>query len=80
MGALQEEPHVDSTWMYKGSSLAMDSINAFSNDTIKVTINGDGIKGIAEIDLMLSLDPTLLTPIDAQNTSLTKSFSLVKGK
>jgi len=66
--------------MYEGSSLAMDSINAFSNDTIKVTINGNGIKGIAEIDLVLSFDPILLTPIDAQNTSLTKSFSLEKGK
>jgi hypothetical protein len=74
-------PYVDSTWIYAhGSSLMIDSINALSVDTIQVIINGEGMQGIAEIDVTLSFDPTLLTLIDAQSSDLTRNFSLEKGK
>ncbi len=72
-------PYVDSSWLsLDGSSLAIDSITALTVDTIKINVRGKSMKGIAEIDMNLSFDPSLLSVISANSGSLTKTFSLEK--
>ncbi|HVO75569.1 MAG TPA: T9SS type A sorting domain-containing protein, partial [Ignavibacteriaceae bacterium] len=43
-----------------------------------IAIEGEGVKGIAAINLALSFDPSVLNIIEANSGNLTKSFSLEK--
>ncbi len=71
--------YADSVWILSDcKSLALDSLTASSSDTIAVKIKGKNIKGIAEVDIKLSYDSTLLKMIKANTGELTKSFSLQK--
>ncbi len=73
-------PYADSTRLNSnGSSLLIDSLNASSADTFQVTISGNDLKGVTEIEFTLTFDPTLLKMINAYSGEITKGFSLQKS-
>ncbi len=68
-------PYADSNWINQdGSTLAVDQIT--DKDTIQILITGQKVKGIAGINLGLSYDPLLLMQLNANSSTLTKSFSV----
>jgi hypothetical protein len=68
-------PYADSSWTnLDGSTLAINQLT--EKDTIQIQIQGEKVKGIAEINMELSYDPSILTIINANSSSLTKSFSI----
>jgi len=72
-------PYSDSSWIpQNNSSLAIDSIQAANIDTINISITGEGVEGMAEVNMSLSFDPSIINIISASSGNLTKSFSCEK--
>lgn len=70
-------PFADSTHLSSNeSSLRIDSLTASVSDTVQVVLQAKKIKGIAQFNIALSYDPSMLTIIEAKTITATKSFSL----
>ncbi|MFA6979901.1 MAG: cohesin domain-containing protein [Ignavibacteriaceae bacterium] len=58
------------------SSISIDSLTASLSDTVQVVLQAKKIKGIAQFNIALSYDPSMLNIIEAKTITATKSFSL----
>ena len=62
------------------SSLGIDSVTTSLSDTVLIKVKGNNLAGIAQMNINLSYDPSLLKIINANTTSITKTFSLDKSE
>ena len=70
-------PYADSSYLrINESALAIDSLTASVSDTVLVVLQAKKIKGIAQFNIALSYNPSIINIIDAKTITATKSFSL----
>lgn len=70
-------PYADSSQLRSNeSSISIDSLTASVSDTVQVVLQANKIKGIAQFNIALSFNPSIINIIDAKTISATKSFSL----
>ena len=70
-------PYADSSHLSSNeSSLRIDSLTASVSDTVQVVLQAKNIKGIAQFNIALSYDPSMLNIIEAKTITAAKSFTL----
>ncbi len=70
-------PYADSSQLRSNeSSISIDSLTASVSDTVQVVMQAKKIKGIAQFNIALSYDPSMVKIIDAKTITAAKSFTL----